>query len=107
VAPLRLRFSMLNNKYLISAFSTGGHPLGRWLEILSRLNSTKMAREFDVVRFYDLEPVRYVYDYPLEALQHVPNVNVVVERELTSVGRDFYQIVVPRLVASETWGFDA
>jgi hypothetical protein len=31
----------------------------------------------------------------------------VVERELTSVGRDFYQMVVPRLVASETSEFDA
>jgi hypothetical protein len=47
VPPLRLRFSMLNHRYLISAFSTGGHPL-RWLEMLSRLNSTKMVREFDV-----------------------------------------------------------
>jgi hypothetical protein len=105
VAPLRLMFSMLNHKYLISAFSTGGNPLRWWLEMLSRLNSTKMVREFDVVGYYDLEPVRSVYDYPLEALLHVPNVNDVVERELTSVGTDFNQTVVPRLVASETSGF--
>jgi hypothetical protein len=25
--PLRMRFSMLNHRYLISAFSTAGHPL--------------------------------------------------------------------------------
>jgi hypothetical protein len=54
---------------------------------------------------YDLEPVRSVYDNPLEALLHVPNVNEVLEQELTSVGRDLYQIVVPRLVASKTSGF--
>jgi hypothetical protein len=50
--------------------------------MLSRLNYTKMVREFDMVGYYDLEPVRSVYDYPLEAF--------VVERELTTVGRDFY-----------------
>jgi hypothetical protein len=88
VLPLRLRFSMLNHKYLISAFSTDGHPLRRLLAVLSRLNSTKMVREFDMVEDYDLEPVRSVYDYPLEALLHVPmpNFNEVVEQELTSVG---------------------
>jgi hypothetical protein len=72
VPPLRLRFSMLNHKYLISGFSTGGHPLRRLLAMLSRLN-----------------------------------VNDSVERELTSVGRNFHQMAVPRLVASETSEFDA
>jgi hypothetical protein len=51
---------------------------------------------------YDLEPVRSVYDYPFEALLQVLNVNEVVEQELVSVGRDFYQIVVPRLMALGT-----
>jgi hypothetical protein len=54
-----------------------------------------------------LEQIRSVYEYPLEALIDVPNVNNVVERELTPVRRDFYQMVVLRLVASETSGFDA
>jgi hypothetical protein len=90
---------MLNHKYLISAFSTGGHPLLRLLAVLSRLNSTKMVR--------DLEPVRSVYDLPFEALLHVPNVNDVLERELTSVGRDLEPMAVPWLVASETSRFDA
>jgi hypothetical protein len=61
-----------------------------------------MVQEFVMVGDYDLEPVRSVYNYPLEALLHdVPNVNDVVERKLTSVERDFYQMVVPRLVASK------
>jgi hypothetical protein len=64
------------------------------------------VREFDIIGDYDLEPIRSVYNYPLEVLLHVLNVNEVVERELTFVGRDFYQMVVPRLVASETSGFD-
>jgi hypothetical protein len=89
VPRLRLRFARLNHKYLISAFSTGWHPLRRLLAVLSRLNSTKMVRDFDMVGDYDVEPVRSVNDYPLEALLHVPNANDVVERELTSVGRDF------------------
>jgi hypothetical protein len=58
VSPLQLRFSMLNHKYLIPTFSTGGHPLRRILP----LNPTKMVREFDMVGDYDLEPVRSVYD---------------------------------------------
>jgi hypothetical protein len=33
VSPLRLRFSMLNHKYLILAFSTGGHPLRQILAV--------------------------------------------------------------------------
>jgi hypothetical protein len=62
--------------------------------------------EFDMAGDYDLEQVRSVYDYSLEALLHVPNVNNVVEQKLTSVLRDFYQMVVPRLVSSGTSGFD-
>jgi hypothetical protein len=58
VPPLGLRFSILNHSYLISAFLTDGHPLRRLLAVLSRLNSTKMVREFDMVGDYDLEPVR-------------------------------------------------
>jgi hypothetical protein len=57
---------MLNHKYLISAFSTGVHPLRRLLAVLSRLNSTKMVREFYMVGDYNLEPVRSFYDYLLE-----------------------------------------
>jgi hypothetical protein len=100
---------VFNAESLVSylGFSTGGHPLRRLLAVLSRLNSTKMVREFGMVGDYDLEPVHSVNDYTLEALLHVPNVKDVVERELTSVGRDFYQMMVPRLVASETSGFDA
>jgi hypothetical protein len=56
---------------------------------------------------YDLEPVRSVYDYPLEVLLHVPNGNDVVDQELTSVGRNTYQMVVPWLVASATSEFDS
>jgi hypothetical protein len=46
---LRLRFSMLNHKYFISAFSTGGYTFGWLLVVLSMLNSTKMVREVDMV----------------------------------------------------------
>jgi hypothetical protein len=102
VPPLRLRFTTLNHKYLISAFSTGVHPL------LSGLNSTKMDWEFGMVDGNDFEPsVRPIYDYPLEELLHVPNVNDVVGQELNSVEKDFHQMVVPRLVASATSGFDS
>jgi hypothetical protein len=51
-----------------------------WL-VLLELNSTKMVRKFGMVENYD---------YPLEALLHVTNG---VEQELTSVKKDFYQMV--------------
>jgi hypothetical protein len=79
VPPLRMRFSMLNHRYLISAFSTAGHPLRQELTALSVLNSPKIIKEFSVVEGYNLEPVRSVYDYPLGALLHMPEINDEVE----------------------------
>jgi hypothetical protein len=49
VPPLRMRFSMLNHGYFISVFSTVGQSLRQKLTALSRLNSPKKVREFDVV----------------------------------------------------------
>jgi hypothetical protein len=89
---------MLNHRYLISAFSTSGHPLRRELAALSGLNSPKIVREFNVVEDYNLEPVRSVYEYPLEALLHMPEINDEAERELSSISKDCYQTVVPLLV---------
>jgi hypothetical protein len=100
VPPLGMRFSMLNHGHLISGFSTAGHPLRQELAALSRLNSPKIVRVFNVVEGYNLEPVRSVYEYPLVVLLHVPEVNDDVERELSSISRDYYQTIVPRLVAS-------
>jgi hypothetical protein len=57
--------------------------------MLLGLNSTKRFREFGSVDDYDLKSVRSVYDYPLEELLQ--------EHELTSVGKDFYQMVVPKV----------
>jgi hypothetical protein len=93
---------MLNHKYLISAFSTGEHPFQQLFAVVSGLKYTKMVREFSMVDDYDLEPVHLVNDYPLEALLHGPHFNDVVEMELTSVEKDLYTMVVPRLVASAT-----
>jgi hypothetical protein len=66
-----------------------------------------MVWKFDMDGDKDLEPVPSVYDYPLKALLHVPNVNDVVEQELTSVLRDSYQMAVSGLVASATSRFDS
>jgi hypothetical protein len=59
------------------------------------------------VEGYNLEPVRSVYEYPIGALLHVPEVNDEVERELSSISRDCYQTVVPCLVASASLRFDS
>jgi hypothetical protein len=50
VSSSRMRFSMFNHGYLISA-------------ALSRLNSPEIVREFNVVEDYNLEPVRSVYEW--------------------------------------------
>jgi hypothetical protein len=62
VPPLRMRLSMLNHGYLISAFATAGHSLRQSLAALSRLNSPMKVREFSVVEGYNLEPVCSVYE---------------------------------------------
>jgi hypothetical protein len=59
------------------------------------------------VEGYNLESVRSVYEYPLGAILHVPEVNDEVERELSSISKDFYQTVVPRLVASVSSRFES
>jgi glycine cleavage system H lipoate-binding protein len=43
-----------------------------------------------VVKGYNLEPVRSVYEYPVGALLHVPEINDEVERELSSISKDCY-----------------
>jgi hypothetical protein len=53
-----------------------------------------------VVKGYNLEPIRSVYDYLLGASLHVPGDNDEVERELSFISKNCYQTVVPRLVAS-------
>jgi hypothetical protein len=40
-----------------------------------------------VLEGYNLKPVRSVYEYPLEAFLHVPEVNDEVERELPLLAR--------------------
>jgi hypothetical protein len=40
VPPLRLKFSMLNHKYLILAFSIGGHPFRRLLAVFDWFGTT-------------------------------------------------------------------
>jgi hypothetical protein len=102
VPPLR----MLNHEYLISAFSTAG-PLRQELVALSSLNSPKIVREFNMVKGYNLEPDRSVFEYPLRALLHVFEINDEVERELSSISKDCYQAIVPRLVPSVSSRFES
>jgi hypothetical protein len=59
------------------------------------------------VEGYKLEPVHSVYEYPLGTLLHEPEINDEVERELFSISKDFYQAVVPRLVASVLSRFES
>jgi hypothetical protein len=107
VPPLKMRFSMLNHRYLISAFSTAGHPFRQELAAVSVLNSPKIVREFNVVEGYNLEPVCSVNEYPLGVLLHMPEINDGVERELSSISKYCYQTVVPRLVASVSSRFES
>jgi hypothetical protein len=96
---------MLNRENFISAFSTG------WTS-----PPTVTCGAVEAESYKNGLGVRYGWGLrfgtiPLSlrfpALLHVPNVNDVVESELTFVGRVFYQMVVPRLIASATSGFDS
>jgi hypothetical protein len=60
-----------------------------------------------VAEGYNLETVHSVYEYPLGALLHVFEINAEVKRELSSISRDCYQTVGPRLVASVSSRFES
>jgi hypothetical protein len=62
-----------------------------------------------MVKGYNLEPVRSVYEYPVYegALLHVPEINDEMERELSSISKDCYQAVVSRLVAFVSSRFES
>jgi hypothetical protein len=108
VPPLRLRFSMLDHKYLISTFSTGEHPLRQLLAVLSRLNSIQkwfgsltclgitiwnQSAQFTITR------LRCYYTCPMSTIRWSGN--------WLLLERTFTKVVVSRLVASETSEFDA
>jgi hypothetical protein len=72
VSPLDLRFSYLNRRFLICAFSKGSDPLRGRLQTLADLGSGKMMREFTSVRVLGIEPRDSYVQHNFRALLSVP-----------------------------------
>jgi hypothetical protein len=74
VPPLNLRFSYLNRKFLISAFSKGSFTLRGRLQTLADLGSGKMMWEFTSVRALGNKPRESYVQHNFRALLSVPEV---------------------------------
>jgi hypothetical protein len=88
VEPLRLRYSMFNQRYLIKVFSSESHPLKQKLCELHSLGSPKILREFTIVSALDICSNMQIYNYPLDALLYSPVVDAEIRRELMEVSKD-------------------
>jgi hypothetical protein len=91
VEPLRLRYSMLNQRFLTKVLSSVSHPLKQKLSELQLI--------------LNINPRRSIYNYHLDALLHTPVVDAEVREALKDIQRDCDQIVAPRLVSSITSRF--
>jgi hypothetical protein len=71
VEPLRLRYSMMNQRYLTKVFTTSSHPLKQKLSELQSLGSPKIIKEFTIVSSFDIHPKMQIYNFPLDALLYI------------------------------------
>jgi ribonuclease HI len=106
VPPLRLRFAMLNHKFLISVKNNHNHPLLNKLTLLARLNSPKIIREFALIESQVSRLCPSVYDYPLDALIFEPAVHEEIKNQISSSNQDNLTMIAPRVVAEITSEFD-
>jgi ribonuclease HI len=107
VEPLRLRFSMLNQRFLTTAFSSPSHPLKAKLDTLQSLQSPKIIREYSIVNSFDLQPKATVFNsHSLDALLFVPDVLDEVKIQLAPHNKEEYHIVAPSIVSQATVSFD-
>jgi hypothetical protein len=74
VPPLDLRFSYLNRRFLINAFSKGSDTLRGRLQTLADLGSGKIMREFTSVQALGIEPRDSYVQHNFRALLSVPEV---------------------------------
>lgn len=99
VEPLRLRYSMLNQRYLISAYSKGFSRLTQNLSTLDSLRSPKIIREFSSVSALNILPNMSNYNRPLDALLYSPNSETEIRKELSEIPRENFHLVAPRIVS--------
>jgi hypothetical protein len=85
--PLRLRYSMLNQRFLTKVLSSASHPLRKKLSELHSMGSPKIIREFSIISSLNINPRRLIYNYHLDALLHTPVVNAEVREALKDIQR--------------------
>jgi ribonuclease HI len=106
VEPLRLRFSMLNQRFLTKTLAKINHPLTNKLRTLQNLQCPKIIREFSIVDSFNLQSHQSVFNLPLDALLYVPKVIEEVQNQLGTIPRDNYPQTASHIVTSVTSNFN-
>jgi hypothetical protein len=75
VVPLRMRFSLLSQKFLTSVYAREAHPLKQKLLTLQSLDSLKIIREFSIVKSFNISLNSSIYNLPFDALLYTPEVD--------------------------------
>jgi hypothetical protein len=96
VSLLEERCMYLNYRYLVTVFQKHGHPLRKRLETLSRLNSEKCLKGFELVAQFTFQPSRTYAQYDLVALVSVPDIDETMTVALASVDKNMYPSVASR-----------
>jgi ribonuclease HI len=106
IEPLRLRYSMLNQRFLTSVFSNETNPLKAKLCSLKSMQSPKIIREFDIVNSFNLQATASVYNPPLDALLFVPKEFETVKEQLANHRKEEYHQIASNIVSSATSQLD-
>jgi ribonuclease HI len=95
IEPLDLRFSYLNSKLLVNAFSKSGHPLKQKLEKLSDLASRKLPRDFPTVSSLGVTLTESYTQFSLPSLLKMPVIVSKMQESLAEGSRETTNSLAP------------
>jgi ribonuclease HI len=90
IAPLDLRFSYLNCKFLSQIYATHEHPLVNKLKKLSSMSSRKLTRDFSHIDSLEISPSEQYTQFNLQALLGVPKIRCEMKNSLASISKENY-----------------
>jgi hypothetical protein len=95
VAPLDLRFSYLNSKFLVNTFSKSGHPLKNKLEKFLALGSRKLTRDFSAVTSFNVALTESYTQFNLKSLLSIPTIISKMQYSVEEFSRENRPTVAP------------
>jgi ribonuclease HI len=106
VPSLDLRFSFLNYKYLINAFSNEYHLIKTQLATLSNLNSQKITKIYDTVKNLEIQNAESYTQFDLKSLLNIPRIEKHNFEILKSTPAEFHSTIAPRQFLSAISRFE-